>query len=98
MQAFWSVAWLVVFGSLVGYSAYIYLLDHVPVAKVSTYAYVNPIVAVVLGALFLKERLVPVEYVGMAAILMAVYLVTSSKLKGGRPVAEIELAEVEQQA
>jgi len=98
MQAFWSVAWLVVFGSLVGYSAYIYLLDHVPVAKVSTYAYVNPIVAVVLGALFLKERLVPVEYVGMAAILMAVYLVTSSKLKGGRPVAEIELAEVESQA
>ncbi len=80
-QAFWSVAWLVVFGSLVGYSAYIYLLDNLPVAKVSTYAYINPIVAVILGAVFLRERLVPVEYVGMAAILMAVYLVTSSKLR-----------------
>ncbi len=89
-QAFWSVAWLVVFGSLVGYSAYIYLLDHVPVAKVSTYAYVNPIVAVVLGALFLGERLVGVEYLGMGAILVAVYLVTSSKLQG--------LARVEQEA
>jgi drug/metabolite transporter (DMT)-like permease len=98
MQAFWSILWLIVFGSLVGYSAYIYLLDNVPVAKVSTYAYVNPIVAVVLGALFLRERLVPVEYLGMAAILIAVYLVTSSKLQSGKPVAELECTDVEAQA
>jgi drug/metabolite transporter (DMT)-like permease len=94
MQGFWSIAWLVTFGSLVGYSAYIYLLEHVPVAKVSTYAYVNPIVAVILGAIFLGERLVPVEYLGMAAILIAVYLVTSSKLRSEAPVAEVEAAEV----
>lgn len=79
-QGVWSIAWLVVFGSLVGYTAFIYLLDNVPVAKVSTYAYVNPIVAVALGAIFLRERLVPVEYAGMAAILVAVYLVTSSRM------------------
>jgi drug/metabolite transporter (DMT)-like permease len=97
MQGFWSVLWLVVFGSVVGYSAYIYLLAHVPVAKVSTYAYVNPIVAVVLGAIFLGERMVPVEYLGMAAILIAVYLVTSSKLRSGTPVAELECNEVEAQ-
>ncbi len=78
-QGVWSIAWLVVFGSLVGYGAFIYLLDHVPVAKVTTNSYVNPIVAVILGALFLHERLVPVEYAGMAAVLIAVYLVTSSK-------------------
>ena len=84
-QAFWSIAWLITFGSLVGYTAYIYLLEHVPVAKVSTYAYVNPIVAVVLGALFLHERMVPIEYAGMAAILVAVYLVTSSGLKTTAP-------------
>ncbi len=82
-QAIWSIAWLVTFGSLVGYTAYIYLLEHVPVAKVSTYAYINPIVAVLLGALLLKERMVAIEYVGMAAILIAVYLVTSSKISGG---------------
>jgi drug/metabolite transporter (DMT)-like permease len=79
-QALWSIAWLITFGSLVGYTAYIYLLDNVPVAKVSTYAYINPIVAVILGAIFLHERMVPIEYAGMAAILVAVYLVTSSKL------------------
>ena len=94
-QGVWSIAWLVVFGSLVGYTAYVYLLEHVPVAKVSTYAYINPIVAVVLGALFLKERLVPIEYVGMAAITAAVYLVTSSKLKGEGAEAVVENDEVE---
>ncbi len=88
-QAVLSIAWLVTFGSLVGYTAYIYLLEHVPVAKVSTYAYINPIVAVVLGALLLGERMVPMEYAGMAAILVAVYLVTSSKLR----VAPAHLAE-----
>lgn len=80
-----SIAWLVLFGSVIGYTAYIYLLDHVPVAKVSTYAYVNPIIAVVLGALFLHERMVPIEYAGMVAILVAVYLVTSSKLRQPAP-------------
>jgi drug/metabolite transporter (DMT)-like permease len=98
MQAFWSILWLIIFGSLVGYSAYIYLLDNVPVAKVSTYAYINPIVAVILGAIFLRERLVPVEYLGMAAILIAVYLVTSSKLQSGTPVATLECPELETQS
>jgi drug/metabolite transporter (DMT)-like permease len=87
----WSLAWLVTFGSLVGYTAYIYLLEHVPVAKVSTYAYINPIVAVILGALLLKERMVAIEYVGMAAILIAVYLVTSSKLKVEQATIKEEL-------
>ncbi len=90
-QAVLSIAWLVTFGSLVGYTAYIYLLDNVPVAKVSTYAYINPIVAVVLGALMLHERMVPIEYGGMAAILVAVYLVTSSKLKAVKMAPEEEL-------
>ncbi len=97
MQAFWSIAWLVTFGSLVGYTAYIYLLEHVPVAKVSTYAYVNPIVAVVLGAIFLHERLIGIEYAGMAAIVIAVYLVTSSKLQSGMPAAELDMVEAESQ-
>ena len=80
-QALLSVGWLVVFGSLVGYTAYIYLLDHVPVAKVATYAYINPIVAVLLGTILLGERMHSIEYAGMVFILAAVYLVTSSKLQ-----------------
>ena len=98
VQAFSSVVYLVTFGSLVGYTAYIYLLENVPVAKVSTYAYINPIVAVVLGALFLHERMVGIEYVGMGAILIAVYLVTSSRLKTGTPLAHAECPETEELA
>ena len=44
----------------------------------------------------LSERLARIEYVGMAAILLAVFLVTSAKLKSGRPAAEVDLAAVEQ--
>jgi len=50
-----AVAWLVVAGSLCGYSAFIWLLNHVPAAKVSTYAYVNPVIAVIRRRLFLDE-------------------------------------------
>ncbi len=98
VQAWSSVLYLVTFGSLVGYTAYIYLLDHVPVAKVATYAYVNPIVAVILGAIFLHERMAGIEYVGMGAILIAVYLVTSSKLRSGAPAAEMECGPTEELA
>ncbi|MBV9180375.1 MAG: EamA family transporter, partial [Acidobacteria bacterium] len=51
-----AIAYLIIGGSLIGYSAYIYILGHAPTAKVSTYAYVNPVVAVFLGWLVLGER------------------------------------------
>jgi drug/metabolite transporter (DMT)-like permease len=85
LQAWGSVLYLVIFGSLITYTAYIYLLDNVAVSKVATYAYVNPVIAVILGAIFLHEHFVVVEYVGMGAILLAVFLVTSSKMKSGKP-------------
>jgi hypothetical protein len=52
-----AIAYLVVCGSWIGYTAYIWLLQHVPTSKVSTYAYVNPVVAVFLGWLVLHERI-----------------------------------------
>jgi drug/metabolite transporter (DMT)-like permease len=76
-----SLAYLITGGSLLGYSAYIYLIDHVPVAKVASYAYVNPVVAVLLGILFLHERPEPAEFAGMAGILIAVFLLTTAKVK-----------------
>ncbi len=76
-----SLAYLITGGSLLGYTGYIYLIEHVPVAKVASYAYVNPMVAVVLGILFLHERPAVEEFVGMAAILVAVFLLTTSRVK-----------------
>jgi drug/metabolite transporter (DMT)-like permease len=93
-----AIGYLVLFGSLLGFSCYMWLIAHVPVAKVSTYAYMNPMVAVILGALVLHERLAPTEYVGMIFIVIAIALVTSSKLESGRATAEVECAAVESEA
>jgi drug/metabolite transporter (DMT)-like permease len=76
-----SVAYLVVFGSWIGYSAYIWLLEHVPTPKVATYAYVNPIVAVFLGWLLLKEKVDAFMLAGTVIIIGSVALVNTSKLK-----------------
>lgn len=76
-----GIAYLVVFGSWIGYSCYIYLLEHVPTPKVATYAYVNPIVAVFLGWIILREQVDWFMLVGTAIIIASVWLVNSSKLK-----------------
>ena len=54
-RGWWAMAYLVVFGAIVGYSAFIYAMEHLPVPIVSTYTYVNPLVAVSLGYLFYRE-------------------------------------------
>jgi drug/metabolite transporter (DMT)-like permease len=89
-----AIAYLVTFGSLVGYTAFVWLLDHVPVPKVATYAYINPVVAVLLGAFLLRERLVSTEYIGMVAVVIAVALVTSSGLKAEAKQPHAEMVEV----
>jgi drug/metabolite transporter (DMT)-like permease len=76
-----SLAWLVTGGSLLGYTCFIYLLEHVPVGRVSSYAYVNPVVAVLLGILLLHERPAAAEFAGMAGIVIAVFLLTTSQVR-----------------
>jgi len=79
-----AIAYLITFGSLVGFTAYIWLLEHVPTPKVSTYAYVNPVVAVFLGWLLHGERIDRYMVIGMIVIIGAVILVTTSKLRSAR--------------
>src|SRR5438270_6263012 len=76
-----GIGYLVVFGSWLGYSAYIYLLEHVPTPKVATYAYVNPIVAVFLGWIILREQVDAFMLLGTAIIIASVALVNTSKIK-----------------
>lgn len=89
------IAYMILFGSLLGFTSYIWLISHVPVSKVSTYAYVNPMLAVILGAVFLQETLRPSEYIGMVAIIASVALVTTSRVSSGTPAAETECVAVE---
>jgi len=77
-----ALVYLIVVGSLVGFSAYIWLLKAAPTHLVGTYAYVNPVVAVVLGALWLGEPITLPTVVGGAAIVAAVALIVSAKPVG----------------
>jgi drug/metabolite transporter (DMT)-like permease len=83
-----AVGYLIVGGSLIGYTAYIYILGHAPTAKVSTYAYVNPVVAVFLGWLVRHEKIDGYILAGSAIIIASVILVTSSSVTRKAPRAE----------
>ncbi|MFN2621354.1 MAG: EamA family transporter [Chthoniobacterales bacterium] len=85
LLSIWAFGYLVLIGALVGYTAYIFLLRHCAPAKVATYAYVNPIVAVILGALFAGETLSARTVFAAGLIIGSVALVitvqqTKSKL------------------
>lgn len=76
-----AIGYLIVAGSWIGYTAYIYLLEHVPTPKVATYAYVNPIIAVFLGWLILREHVDIFMLVGTVIIIVSVALVNTSRLR-----------------
>lgn len=82
-----AVGYLIVFGSLVAFSAYVWLLRNIRISIVTTYAYVNPLVAVLLGWLILNETVSASVFIGGSIILAAVAIIVASS--GGRaPVAE----------
>ncbi len=72
-----ALLYLVVFGSLVGFTAYIWLLHHTTPARATTYAYVNPVVAILLGWSLLDEPLTPRVLVAAAIIIVAVVMITA---------------------
>jgi len=84
-NAWFAMVYLVLFGSLAGFSAYVWLLARRPATQVSTYAYVNPVVAVLLGVLVGQERIGTREVAGLAVVLGGVLLINLAKYrKAGR--------------
>ncbi len=76
-RSLFALGYLVVFGSLVAFTAYTWLLQHAPVSQVATYAYVNPVVAVVLGAIILAEPITPAVIIGAVIIVAAVAFIVN---------------------
>jgi drug/metabolite transporter (DMT)-like permease len=74
-----AIAYLIVFGSIVGYSSFIYALSKLPITTVSMYAYINPVIAVILGWLILDERLDWSVATATTVVLLGVALVKSAK-------------------
>ncbi len=87
VQGFMAVGYLAIFGSVIAINAYMYLIRNVSPAIATSYAYVNPVVAVLLGTGFGGEHLSGIEWLALGIIIMAVVLVTLGKyLFPARPV------------
>jgi drug/metabolite transporter (DMT)-like permease len=82
-----ALLYLIVFGSLIGFSAYVWLLRSTPLSLVSTYAYVNPIVAVILGAIIAGEVLTPRILIAGSIILAAVALIVVARNRAAAATA-----------
>jgi drug/metabolite transporter (DMT)-like permease len=78
--------YLVSFGSIIGYTAYVWLLDNVPIGKVATYAYVNPVVAIALGVIVLHESLT--WTIGLGAVLVLACVAVVVRRESIPPEAE----------
>ena len=96
--AWMSLLYLIFFGSIAAFSAYVWLLKVRPATQVSTYAYVNPVVAVLLGMFFADENISLLQMAGLVTILGSVLLINLSKYKKENkttiPAKEEELVRV----
>lgn len=83
-----SLVYLITIGSIVAYSAYTWLLQHAPISQVATYAYVNPMVAVLLGWAILNEEVPPTMLAASAVILVAVAAIVRFETRPREPAVE----------
>ena len=81
LKAWGALSYLIVFGSIAAYSAYVWLLQVRPATQVSTYAYVNPVIAVILGMFFAGEHVSILQISGLIVILGSVLLINLSKYR-----------------
>ena len=80
-SSFLALVYLITFGSIIGYSSYVYIMQKWPATKAGTYAYINPVVAVILGAVILDEYISFSVIISMCIILLGVFMVQKSKVK-----------------
>lgn len=93
--AWYALAYLIVAGSIVGFTAYVWLIHHESPTKVGTYAYVNPVVAVIVGYFLGGETVGPRTLLGTLLVLVSVIVITTTRAK--KPIVA-PLAEPLQQA
>jgi drug/metabolite transporter (DMT)-like permease len=86
-RGIWATLYLIVVGAIGGFVSYVYALQHLPVATVSLYAYINPLIAVVLGALLLDEPFGPRTIAAMAVVFAGIALVRPPRAESGTDAA-----------
>lgn len=90
-----SLLYLILFGSLAAYSAYVWLLQIRPATQVSTYAYVNPVIAVLLGVFFAGEHMSLLQTIGFVVILGSVLLINLAKYRNEQKQVKYENSIIE---
>ena len=85
--AWFALLYLIVAGSIIAFTAYLWLIDHESPTKVSTYAYVNPVVAVLIGYFLGNETLGPRTILGSGLVLLSVVVITTLRAKKPAPRA-----------
>jgi drug/metabolite transporter (DMT)-like permease len=93
-DAWMAVLYLIVLGSIAGFSAYVWLLKERPAMQVSTYAYVNPVVAVLLGVFFANEKISSIQVIGLFIILGSVFMINMARYRREK-LAERKIAGLE---
>lgn len=94
-EAWLCLLYLIVFGSIIGFSAYVYLLEHRNPTQVSSYAYVNPLVAVLLGVFLNNEKISLLQYAGLAVILFSVLFINIAKRRKAKQEKEFLYSDTE---
>jgi drug/metabolite transporter (DMT)-like permease len=89
VQAWMALGYLIVFGSIAAFSAYVWLLSVRPATQVSTHSYVNPVIAVLLGVLFAHEHVSGLQLFGLLVILFSVLLVNANKYSFRKPMISL---------
>ena len=88
--AWWSLIYLIIAGSIIGFTAYVWLIHHESPTKVGTYAYVNPVVAVLLGYLLGGEALGLRTILGTMFVLISVVVITTTRAKKPEPALAVK--------
>ncbi|HTZ59118.1 MAG TPA: EamA family transporter [Acidobacteriaceae bacterium] len=87
-QLVWAMSYLIVFASIIAFTAYVWLIAREPTTRVASYAYVNPLIALLLGALLAHERPSPLQYAGAALVVAGVAFTIAGKRVAKREPAE----------
>ena len=92
-QSIWGMLWLITGGAMAGYTAYTYIVHNLPASTVATYGYVNPIVAVILGAAVLHEPVTWSVIAGGAAVILSVVVILVGNRRKENEDVSMDLAE-----
>lgn len=91
-DSIWALLYLMLIGSILAYMSYLYAIKHLPIVLVSTYAYVNPVIAILLGVVILSEKITMFTVAALAATLYGVYLINAG-YRVPKPKPQVSTAE-----